>query len=268
MKKSKKKKTLVTVVIPTYNRAKFLPRAIKSILKQTTKKWKLLIIDDGSTDKTKKVVKRYLSDSRIRYVRIKKNRGVSNALKKALSMVDTKYFTQLDADDWYEKHTIKSCLKKIEMASKKVAMVYGNEKVWKLSRSGKIRYKGVKKKRQMKGKYDFITYHPMVYPRFYRKSALKRVGGWSTKVPYGGRYAEDRQILLKLAGHYKFRWINKPLYNRLRHPKNNSRVSNNKKYAKVTSHLYRSALRRWGNKFTPIFKWKGRRLKVGGLKRR
>ncbi|MBP1930160.1 glycosyltransferase family 2 protein [Ammoniphilus resinae] len=264
----KNKRALVTVVIPTYNRARFLPRAIKSILKQKSKRWKLLIIDDGSKDKTRKVVRRFQKkSSKIRYVRFKKNHGVSYALRKALSMVDTKYFAQLDADDWYEKNTIRECLKAMRKSSGRVAMVYGNEKVWKMKK-GKPRYQKTKKKKQFKGKYDFITYHPMIYPRFYRKSALVSVGGWSTKVPYKGRFAEDRQILLKLAGRYKFKWINKPLYNRLRHSKNNSRTANNKKYAKVTRHLYKSALKRWGNKYKPVFKRVNGRLKVGRLKKR
>lgn len=266
-KKKNKNKALVTVVIPTYNRAKFLKRAIKSVKKQTTKKWKLLIIDDGSKDKTKKVVKHFLSDKRIRYVRMKKNRGVSAALKKALSLVKTKYFAQLDADDWYEKKTLNTCIKKMEKSSSKVAMVYGNEKIWEM-RKGKPRYKKTKKKRQLKGKYDFITYHPMVYPRFYRTKALRKVGGWRTNVPYGGRYAEDRQILLKLAGRYKFKWINQKLYNHLHHSSNNSRMDNNMKYAKVTRNLYKRALKKWGNKFKPIFKFKNGRLKVGKLKRK
>ncbi|WP_134699315.1 glycosyltransferase family 2 protein [Ammoniphilus sp. YIM 78166] len=262
------KKARVTVVIPTYNRAKFLPRAIRSILKQNTKHWKLLIVDDGSTDDTKKVVKRFLEDERIRYVRLKKNRGVSYALKKALSMVDTPFFVQLDADDWFEKKTIKACLKAMKKSSNKVAMVYGNEKVWKQSKSGKIKYVKTKKKRQLKGKYDFITYHPMVYPRFYRRKALRSVGGWTTKVPHGGRFAEDRQILLKLAGRYPFKWINKPLYNHLTHANNNSRKSNSKKYAAVTSYLYKDALKRWGNKYKPVFTWKKGRLKVKKLVKR
>ncbi len=266
--RKKEKKALVTVVIPTYNRAKFLSRAIKSVKNQTIKNWKLLIIDDGSKDKTKKVVKRFLSDRRIRYVKLKKNRGVSAALKKALSMVKTKYFVQLDADDWYEKKTLNTCLKKMEKSSRKVAMVYGNEKVWNKGKKGKLKYEKTKTKRQLKGKYDFITYHPMVYPRFYRTKALRKVGGWSTKVPYGGRYAEDRQILLKLAGRYKFKWINKILYNHLHHSNNNSRIDNKEKYARVNRNLYKRALKKWGNKFKPIFKFKYGRLKVGRLKKK
>lgn len=257
--------TLVTVVIPTYNRAQFIERGIKSILQQTIKEWKMIIVDDGSKDNTKEVVERYLDDPRIRYVKLKKNKGVCYTLNYALSLVDTKYFTQLDADDWYEKNTLEACLKKMEKSSQETAVVYGNEKVWRLQGEGSIKYLEKKKKRKIDGKYDFITYHSMIYPRFYRTEALHKVGGWSRNVPQKGRYAEDRQILLKLAGDYKFKFINESLYNRLKHSSNNSRSDNRKKYATVTSYLYKEALKRWGDEYKAEFKWVGGRLKVGRL---
>lgn len=257
---------IVTVVIPAYNYGRFLPRAIHSVLAQTISNWMLMIIDDGSTDDTEQVVQPFLSDPRIHYVK-QKRRGLSYSLKHALSIVQTKYMAQLDADDWYEPITLESCIDKMEKSSQIVAMVYANEKIWKL-RKEKLKFKKWKKKRPIRGKYDFITYHPMVYPRFYRTEALRKVGGWKTNVPYGGRYAEDRQILLKLAGKYKFKWINQYLYNHLSHKANNSRQSNRLKYARVTRHLYHKALKRWGNKYRAKFVWVHGRLKVGKLIRK
>lgn len=259
---------LVTVVIPTYNRAKFLKRGIESILGQTTKRWKLLIVDDGSKDDTKKVVKRYLDDPRIRYVRLQKNKGVSHTLNHGLSLVDTPYFSQLDADDWYEPNTLETCLDKMEKSGKKTALVYGHEKIWKTARRGKVKYVERKKKKKITSKYKFITYHPMIYPRFYRTEALRKVGGWSRRVPQKGRFAEDRQILLKLAGRYSFKIIRESLYNRLKHKKNNSRIENRHKYAKVTRFLYKRALKSWGNKYKAKFVWVKGRLKVGRLIRK
>ena len=259
---------VVTVVIPTYNRAKFIRRGIESVLAQTMPHWKLLIVDDGSNDNTDKVVGTYLSDPRIRYVKQSKNRGVSYTLNHALSLVDTTYFSQLDADDWYERDTLERCLRKMEKGGGKVGVVYGDEKVWKAKKRGKIKFLCKKKKRQIRSKYDFITYHPMIYPRFYRTEALRKVGGWSTKVPQGGRFAEDRQILLKLAGHFKFKAVRKTIYNRLNHKSNNSRSKNRDKYAKVTRYLYTEALKRWGDKYKPKFVRVGGRLKVGRLIRK
>ncbi|NHN30198.1 glycosyltransferase family 2 protein [Paenibacillus agricola] len=264
----KHRNPLITVVIPTYNRAKYIRRGIESVLRQTCKRWKMLIVDDGSKDGTKKVISRYLSDPRIRYVRLKKNRGVCFTLNHALKLVDTKYFSQLDADDWYEPNTLETCLKKMKRSSRRVAVVYGHERVWKAKRGGKIKYLETKKKRSIRGKYDFIKFHPMIYPRFYRTKALRAVGGWSRKVPQRGRFAEDRQILLKLAGRYKFKATHKSLYNRLNHSNNISRSKNRHKYANVTRYLYNRALKRWGNVYKAKFVWVNGRLKVGKLIKR
>ncbi len=257
---------LVTVVIPTYNRAKFIRRGIESVLNQTIDNWKLLIVDDGSKDKTEKIVKKYAErDPRIRYVKQRKNRGVCYTLNHALKLVDTPYFSQLDADDWYEKDTLEKCLEKMEKGGRKVAVVYGNEKVWKKKRGGKLKFLAKKKKRQIRGKYDFILFHSMIYPRFYRTEALRKVGGWSRRVPERGRFAEDRQILLKLAGRYRFKAVRKTIYNRLNHGSNNSRIENRDRYARVTRYLYKKALKRWGDKYRPRFTWVRGRLKVGRL---
>lgn len=248
---------LVTVVIPTYNRGKHIKHAIRSVLNQTITDWKLLIIDDASTDKTEKVVRAYRSDKRIRYIKLKTNQGVSNALKEALKLVDTKYLAQLDSDDWYEPDTLEICLQNMEKSSEKVGMVYGNALVWKDKGNGKIKKTEKLKHRQITGKYDLITYQPMFYPRFYRMEALLKAGGWTTDVPYKGRYAEDRQILLKLIERYEIKWINKTLYNLLKHDSNNSSRKNRDKYARVTKYLYKKALKDWGDDYKPIFTKKG-----------
>lgn len=66
----------VSVVIPVYNRASLLPRAVASVLAQTYKDIEVVIVNDGSTDETEKVVER-LSDSRIKYICHNDNKGVS-----------------------------------------------------------------------------------------------------------------------------------------------------------------------------------------------
>ena len=59
---------LFSIVIPTYNREKFIIFAIQSVIDQTFENWELIIVDDGSTDNTKEIIQDYLSDTRIKYV--------------------------------------------------------------------------------------------------------------------------------------------------------------------------------------------------------
>ncbi len=91
---------LVSVIIPTYNRAEFLPRAIDSVLAQTFTDFELIVIDDGSTDGTDRILKNYArQDKRIKVI-TQKNCGVSCARNKGLSMARGTYVSMLDSDDF------------------------------------------------------------------------------------------------------------------------------------------------------------------------
>ena len=87
-----------SIVIPTYNRAAFLPKAIESVLAQTYTDWELIIIDDGSTDNTKEVVSRY-SDSRITYI-YQENAERSAARNNGIMHVTGEYVCFLDSDNY------------------------------------------------------------------------------------------------------------------------------------------------------------------------
>jgi glycosyltransferase involved in cell wall biosynthesis len=89
----------VTVVIPIYNREKYLGIAIGSILSQTFSDFELLVIDDGSTDRSTDVV-RCFSDARIRLVCNNTNLGVSKARNKGIQLARGQYLAFLDSDDW------------------------------------------------------------------------------------------------------------------------------------------------------------------------
>lgn len=100
----------VSVIIPTYNRAKYISRAIDSVLAQTYKDWELIIVDDGSTDNTREVVEPYLKDKRIKYV-WKQNGGVSSARNKGLDIATGEFVAFLDSDDFYMPEKLEKSLK-------------------------------------------------------------------------------------------------------------------------------------------------------------
>jgi glycosyltransferase involved in cell wall biosynthesis len=101
---------MISIILPTYNRAQFLPRAIKSILNQTYSNWELIIIDDGSTDNTEYIVKKFLKDKRIKYFKEKKNLGGSEARNIGIKKSTGNYITFLDSDDEYLKNKIEEQL--------------------------------------------------------------------------------------------------------------------------------------------------------------
>jgi len=90
---------LVSVIIPTFNREKFIGEALHSILQQTFLDFEIIVIDDGSTDGTADVIKLFPTD-KLRYI-YQKNRGRSNARNHALRLAKGSYIAFLDSDDLY-----------------------------------------------------------------------------------------------------------------------------------------------------------------------
>lgn len=113
----------VSVIIPTYNRADRLRRAIQSVRSQTFKDWKLVVVDDGSTDNTEEVVKN-ISDERITYGRHDSNRGGSAARNTGIRLSEGKYILMLDDDDLIKEGHLQLLTKKIEQLSEEWGVVY------------------------------------------------------------------------------------------------------------------------------------------------
>lgn len=92
---------LVSVCVPTYNYARFLPDCIESVLQQTLSDWELVIVDDASTDQTEEIAGRYAAaDKRIRYLRNPVRLGMNANLKRAAESGRGRYLKILCADDW------------------------------------------------------------------------------------------------------------------------------------------------------------------------
>jgi len=90
---------LVSIVMPSFNTAPFIAESIKSVLAQTYYDWELIIVDDCSTDNTDDVVKPFLSDSRIHYLKNDKNSGAAVSRNRALREANGRWIAFLDSDD-------------------------------------------------------------------------------------------------------------------------------------------------------------------------
>ncbi len=108
-----------TVCIPTYNRSTLVQRAIHSVLTQDFDDFELLVIDDGSTDDTKKEIEK-ITDLRMKYIS-KKNGGKHSALNIGFKEATGEYFIILDSDDWFVPHCLSFLNQKINENSKELA---------------------------------------------------------------------------------------------------------------------------------------------------
>lgn len=90
---------LVSIIMPSYNTASFIAESIQSVLAQSYKDWELIIVDDCSPDNTDDVVRPYLSDERIKYLKNEKNSGAAVSRNRALREAKGKWIAFLDSDD-------------------------------------------------------------------------------------------------------------------------------------------------------------------------
>ena len=105
-------KKLVSIIMPTYNCAKFIGRTIESVINQTYENWELIIVDDCSKDNTEEVVKEYIEkDNRIKYYKFETNQGAAMARTESMKRAKGNYMAFLDSDDLWYKDKLEKQLK-------------------------------------------------------------------------------------------------------------------------------------------------------------
>ncbi|HIK38766.1 MAG: glycosyltransferase [Geminocystis sp.] len=114
---------LVSVVMPVYNGEKYLEEAVESILAQSLPDFELIIINDGSTDKSLEILESlYKKDSRIKLLNNVRNRGIVDCLNKGIKQARGKYIARMDADDIAIKERLERQLKFLENNPEYVAV--------------------------------------------------------------------------------------------------------------------------------------------------
>jgi len=99
------KKPLVSIVIPTFNNRNYVVDAVKSALEQTYENVEIVVVDDGSTDETKDVLKSYIEGDKIRYI-YQENKGLAGARNTGINVAAGEYVALLDADDLFKPEKI------------------------------------------------------------------------------------------------------------------------------------------------------------------
>ena len=101
--KTKINKIKVDIILPNYNSEKFLSETVNSILNQTFKNWKLIIVDDNSNIKNKNLLKKYSKNSKIKIILLNKNKGPGFCRNIAMKNSKSDYLAFIDSDDiWYK----------------------------------------------------------------------------------------------------------------------------------------------------------------------
>jgi len=115
--------TTVSVILPTYNRASTIRRAVESVLRQTFEDFELIVVDDGSTDNTAKYL-RSIADPRLKVVVLEKNRGLGAARNAGIAEARSPYLAFQDSDDEWLVTFLERQLAVLESASPEFGACY------------------------------------------------------------------------------------------------------------------------------------------------
>lgn len=216
----------VSVVIPTYNRANVLPRAIDSVLQQTIDDFEVIVVDDGSTDNTEKVVGEY-SDNRVKYISTEDNKGANVARNIGIKQATGEYISFLDSDDIFSNDNLRICLNTLEKTSDIYVGVFtgyhvdvGSMNKFQVASPKVIRTPNeLGKKVLNESKSISIGGFSSL---MFRRSVFKKIGLLDEDLPS----YQDLDFYLRVLQNHYLRGIDEPLYTYVRHEEQISSNSN------------------------------------------
>ena len=104
----KKNKEVIDIILPNYNSEKFISHTIRSIINQSYKYWKLIIVDDASNKKTKLILNKFSKLKKIKIYWLKKNKGAGHCRNYALKKSNSNFIAFIDSDDIWAKNKLRN----------------------------------------------------------------------------------------------------------------------------------------------------------------
>jgi len=185
---------LISCVIITHNRARYIGEAIKSILAQDFKDLELIIVDDASADNTPEIVKPFLADGRARYFSLPKQPNIAAVRNFANRQARGKYIAVLDSDDfWCDSQKLS---RQYEFLENHPAIVMAGSSAIIIDPEGKEKRRAVKPSSDAGIKKVFLLKNPFFHSSLmYRKDAILALGGYDEKL----KYCDDFDLWLRLS---------------------------------------------------------------------
>ncbi len=197
-----KNSPLVSIIIPSYNHAKYISKAIDSVLAQTYLNFEIIIVDDGSTDNSHEIILNYKENPKVHIILNKENKGQSSVLNQAIDISNGNYIEILPSDDWYLPEKTALQVAKFELCGQDVGVVYA---------AGKRFYEDTGKTKIInlpihKGRIarKLIELGNFIYPvtPMYRRKVFN-------KVRFSEQFiAEGEAIHMRISLYFKYEYIN------------------------------------------------------------
>ena len=216
----------VSVIIPTYNRAHLIGKAVKSVLNQTYQDFEIIVVDDGSTDNTEEVMKSF-NNFKIRYICHSDNRGISVARNIGIRASRGEYIALLDSDDEWLPEKLDKQVDVLQNESPEVGVVCS----WSYNIDEKGNYIS-KRCLPKKGGYiyeDLLSTNPISVPTvLIRKECFNRVSLFDDLL----NAQEDWDMWIRIAKYYRFALIKVPL---VKYRKHSDQISKNPREKIITA---------------------------------
>ena len=200
----------IGVIVPNYNSGTYIKKCLDSLLEQEYKVNEIIVVDDCSTDESKKIVKEYTEkNDNIILLENEKNMGVSYSRNRGIENANSEYIMFCDSDDWYEKQATKRMMEKVEKDSADFVLA-GYYITYKDGRKIEVKYNNlnnIKIDKEMA-----ISYLPITSSsKLIKKSILVE---HNIKYPEGIKNCEELPVI-PVAGFYakKVIYIDECLYN-------------------------------------------------------
>jgi glycosyltransferase involved in cell wall biosynthesis len=193
-----------SIIMANHNKADYIREALKSVIGQTFKNWELVLIDDFSTDNSIEVIKSFLPDKRVRFLKNKSNLGYIKTLKRAIKESKAEIFGVLDSDDQLQSHALEEIIN-LHIENRDCGLIYSQFSY----HDENMQFKEVGYCREIpKNKSDLLCDSISHFKTFKKKYYLK-TSGYDKNIIY----AEDKDIAFKMEEVSKILFIDKILYN-------------------------------------------------------
>ena len=191
----------ITVYITNHNYGEYIVQSIESVLDQTLQDFELIIIDDGSTDDSRKILKKYekMINTKIIY---QQNRGLSISNNIALQQAKGEYIIRLDADDYFDKNALKILIS--EFDNENIGMVFGD---WYITNQ-KGDVLGIERRHDFDKDVSIYDQPAHGACTMFRTKFLKEIGGYDESISCQDGY----ELWFRFIEEYEIRNINIPVF--------------------------------------------------------
>jgi glycosyltransferase involved in cell wall biosynthesis len=202
---------MIDIVLPVYNHERFIQKTIESILNQTINNWKLIIVNDGSTDKSREIAEKYISDNII-LINHEKNKRLPSALNTGFKFSTSPFLTWISSDCWCNNNFLEKLYITLCNADDSVGMVYSNFNCINESNDIICKYQ---LNYPQKHNNTFDLFQSLLDKNccgasfMYKRKCMDTIGLYDESL----EGCEDYDYWIRISEHFKFMFIDDILYN-------------------------------------------------------